>query len=240
MARLRSHPRNACAAFLSTSRDSRLNVLLPLGSEQPWWCTTRAEHGSAHVGRLPEYKTSRRKYGRRAAPCSHVFNHPAPAGQTRVSQWTELDYACCCLQVAAVALKTRLPPPSDAMRWFRRRERTARFARRAEPLWTRALLPKKPMSISVGTCIPLSIVNVLSCLAYTIAQTINRCGSLPPSITRRAHDQDPRRRCARPPGPARPDYRADPRRTDRRQARAPRPGTIVLADKAYDADRIRD
>lgn len=41
----------------------------------------RAEYGSAYVGRLPEYKSASREYGRRAAPCSHVFNHPAPAGR---------------------------------------------------------------------------------------------------------------------------------------------------------------
>jgi hypothetical protein len=44
---------------------------------------TSAEHGTAYVGRFPKYKTSRRKYGRHAAPCSHVFNHPAPVGKVR-------------------------------------------------------------------------------------------------------------------------------------------------------------
>lgn len=49
-------------------------------SEQPLRCTTRAEHESAHVGRLTEYNSPRGKYVRRASSCSHVFNHPAPAG----------------------------------------------------------------------------------------------------------------------------------------------------------------
>lgn len=32
-----------------------------------------AEHGTAYVGRFPEYNTSRRKYGRHVAPCAQVF-----------------------------------------------------------------------------------------------------------------------------------------------------------------------
>lgn len=39
-----------------------------------------AEHGLRSVGRLPEYNTCKGNTGGVLPPCSHVFNHPAPAG----------------------------------------------------------------------------------------------------------------------------------------------------------------
>jgi hypothetical protein len=48
-----------------------------------------AEHGTAFVGRLSEYKTSRREYERHAALCSHVFNprhQPGEHGEWRLQK----------------------------------------------------------------------------------------------------------------------------------------------------------
>jgi transposase len=65
--------------------------------------------------------------------------------------------------------------------------------------------------------------------------------SLPGSLPRRAHDQNPRgRRCARAPDQARPTTgQAHDGQIADTLLNQLGPHTIVLADKAYDADRIR-
>ena len=69
----------------------------------------------------------------------------------------------------------------------------------------------------------IQMIDSTSVRAHQQAATAKRgCRSLSRSITRRAHDQDPRRRrCAGPPDPARPDRRAEARRPDRRHATGP-------------------
>ena len=68
-----------------------------------------------------------------------------------------------------------------------------------------------------------------------------RCRSLSRSITRRAYDQDPRRRRAGSPDPARPDRCAthDEQIADTLLDHFG-PRTIMLADTAYAADRFRE
>jgi hypothetical protein len=70
-ARREQHPRRTAHRSAVRLRCSGLNNLSGA-------CTS-AEHGAAYVGRLQKYMTSCRKYRRLAAPCSHGFNHTAPA-----------------------------------------------------------------------------------------------------------------------------------------------------------------